>query len=146
MVWLVTVQPVVFSSAHDRSVSCPLKTTPSLFLHCVEPLILELCSFWNPSWVVLLPQKLTQPGKNQNTSSTLQEFMGDDKKSEGQFSLGYQNFKERRLQHPGSCFVSPQSCPSLGMGRAGAGLGGDRQQGPSLDGLCHLSFLFLPKK
>lgn len=56
MVWLVTVQPVVFSSAHDRSVSCPLKTTPSLFLHCVEPLILELCSFWNPSWVVLLPQ------------------------------------------------------------------------------------------
>lgn len=138
--------PVVFSSAHDRSVSCPLKTTPSLFLNFVKPLILELCSFWNPSWVILLPQKLTQPGRK---SKYFVNSIGIHRwwlEKWGVVPLKYQNFKERRLQHPGSCFVSPQPCPSLGRMRAGAVLAGDRLQGSSLDRLLSLIFPFPIKK
>lgn len=41
MVWLVTVHQLFSVLPMTGAVSCPLKTTPSLFLDCVQPLILE---------------------------------------------------------------------------------------------------------
>lgn len=55
--------PVVFSSAHDRGCLLPTENHTFSFSGLCTASNIGVCSFWNPSWVVLLPQKLTQPGR-----------------------------------------------------------------------------------
>lgn len=136
--------PVVFSSAHDRSVSYPLKTTPSLFLDCVKPLITGALFLLKPILSCsVTPKKLTQPERK---SKCFVSSIGIHRRWLEKWrivSLKYQNFKERRLQHPGSCSVSPQPClflPGKGESWSSAGRGQAAGALPGPAPVTYLSF------
>lgn len=121
--WACHSSPVVFSSARGRSVSCPLKNHTFSFSGLCKASNIRVLFLLKPILSCSITPKTDSTRKKIKILCQLYRRWLE---KWGVVSVKYQNFKERRLQHLGSCFVSLQPCPSLGRVRSGAVLGGAR--------------------